>query len=199
MKKETLRLIFLERRNQIIKEQRIEESEILFSKIIQLMNSNKPKIIHTYLPQEASSEPNTFRLIEKISEKFPMIQIVVPCVVPKSKKLKHFLLEGKTDLILNRWKIPEPNAKTAIPVLPNELDMVIVPLLAFDKNGFRVGYGGGYYDRFLADCKPQTLKVGISFFEPIDAISDINKFDIKLDLYVTPYHIYNSINEGIEP
>jgi 5-formyltetrahydrofolate cyclo-ligase len=67
---------------------------------------------------------------------------------------------------------------------------VFIPLLAFDKSGHRVGYGAGYYDRFLSKCKPDCLKVGLSFFEPVDEISDADEFDVKLNHCVTPSKIW---------
>ena len=53
------------------------------------------------------------------------------------------------------------------------------------------GYGKGYYDRFLAECRKETIKVGISFFEPIDKIEDINKNDIAMDFVVTPNQVFS--------
>lgn len=68
--------------------------------------------------------------------------------------------------------------------------MVFVPLLAFDKNGDRVGYGKGFYDKFLKECKPEIIKIGLSFFEPEEKIDGIFEEDIKLDYCVTPNEIY---------
>jgi 5-formyltetrahydrofolate cyclo-ligase len=67
--------------------------------------------------------------------------------------------------------------------------VVFVPLLAFDKKGHRVGYGKGFYDRFLSDCKPETIKIGLSFFEAEESISAILPSDIRLDFCVTPTEI----------
>ncbi len=69
--------------------------------------------------------------------------------------------------------------------------MVFVPLLAFDEKGHRVGYGKGFYDKFLSECKPEVLKIGLSFFESETLISDVLTTDIQLDLCVTPSKIYN--------
>jgi 5-formyltetrahydrofolate cyclo-ligase len=68
--------------------------------------------------------------------------------------------------------------------------VVFVPLLAFDKQGNRVGYGKGFYDRFLANCKPETIKIGLSFFEVENEIADVFNNDIELDYCVTPNKIY---------
>jgi 5-formyltetrahydrofolate cyclo-ligase len=68
--------------------------------------------------------------------------------------------------------------------------MVLIPLLAFDQTGQRVGYGKGYYDRFLANCRPDCIKTGLSFFPAEDKITDTNTFDIAMDFCITPDKIY---------
>ncbi|MNY64409.1 5-formyltetrahydrofolate cyclo-ligase family protein [compost metagenome] len=68
--------------------------------------------------------------------------------------------------------------------------MVFVPLLAFDIHGNRIGYGKGFYDKFLAECKPETIKIGLSFFEAVNQIDDVFESDIKLDYCVAPEKIY---------
>ena len=69
--------------------------------------------------------------------------------------------------------------------------MVFVPLLAFDEKGNRVGYGKGFYDQFLSKCQPETIKIGLSFFESETLISDTLSTDIQLDYCVTPTKVYN--------
>ena len=68
--------------------------------------------------------------------------------------------------------------------------MVFVPLLALDKKGHRVGYGKGFYDAFLKDCKPDVIKIGLSFFEAEDIVDDVFKSDVKLDYCVKPENVY---------
>jgi 5-formyltetrahydrofolate cyclo-ligase len=84
--------------------------------------------------------------------------------------------------------IPEPVQGELIP--DEQIDLVFVPLLAFDKKGNRVGYGKGFYDRFLAQCRPNTQKMGLSFFCPIDEISDVDPWDVKLDSCICPDKIW---------
>ncbi len=116
-------------------------------------------------------------------------------IVPKMSgdcTLEHFLLTDNTRLIPNKWGIPEPLEGIEVPV--SKIEVVFIPLLAFDKIGNRIGYGKGYYDNFLKDC-PKALKIGLSFFEAEDSIDDISAVDIPLDYCVTPLQIYrfNSI------
>ena len=89
---------------------------------------------------------------------------------------------------MNQYGIPEPVGGKEI--MPEELDLVFVPLLGFDLQGNRVGYGKGYYDRFLSKCKDDVIKVGLSFLSPIDCIEDVDFFDKKLDFCITPERVY---------
>ena len=98
-------------------------------------------------------------------------------------------INDDTVYLTNKYGITEP--KEGEIVSPAVLDLVFVPLLVADKQGYRVGYGKGFYDKFLSNTSTNTVLVGISYFEPIDAISDVNEFDIPLDLLITP----NSIHE----
>ena len=112
-------------------------------------------------------------------------------VVPKSNvvtfEMKHYLLTDTTAIKPNIWNILKPINGTTIEAF--KIQLVFVPLLAFDKNGQRVGYGKGFYDRFLKGC-PKALKIGLSFFGPIKEITDIQSSDITLDFCITPNQIY---------
>jgi 5-formyltetrahydrofolate cyclo-ligase len=111
-----------------------------------------------------------------------------PKIVFKGSILEaHTVGESKL-FIKNKFNILEPLDGDVIP--PELLDIVFVPLLAFDRNGYRVGYGRGFYDRYLPACKPEVLKIGFSFFEAVDKVEDINEFDVPLNLCITPTCIY---------
>jgi 5-formyltetrahydrofolate cyclo-ligase len=114
-------------------------------------------------------------------------QVVVPRMQTEHE-LKHILLTDATLIGTNRWGIPEP--QEGIEVLPEQLDVVFVPLLAFDEMGNRIGYGKGYYDRFLVKCKPSCLKIGVSFFSAEKSIPQ-ESTDIGLDYCVTPEQVYS--------
>jgi 5-formyltetrahydrofolate cyclo-ligase len=102
--------------------------------------------------------------------------------------MTHYLLTDSTTIKKNTWNIPEPI--NGIPIVTKQIDVVFVPLLAFDDSGHRVGYGKGFYDKFLANCKPEVIKIGLSFFKSIEKIVDVFENDIKLDYCVTPDKIY---------
>ena len=95
-----------------------------------------------------------------------------------------------SELIENRWGIREPVSGEVLG--PEQIDLVIVPLLCFDASGHRVGYGRGMYDRFLAGCRADCLKVGLSYFPPVAAIDDVSETDIGLDVCITPEREYKN-------
>lgn len=115
-------------------------------------------------------------------------EIVVPRI-SGPMQLEHVLLTDNTRFRKNKWNIPEPEKGLQVPV--DQIDVVFVPLLAFDKNGHRVGYGGGFYDKFLSRCKPGTLKVGLSFFDPLEEIPEREAHDVPLDFGITPEATYS--------
>ena len=105
-----------------------------------------------------------------------------------TRSMKHYLLTDATIIKTNKWGIPEPQEGLEVP--PEKIDVVFVPLLAFDKEGHRVGYGKGFYDIFLSGCKKDVVKIGLSLFEAEEKIPDILESDIALDYCVTPTRIY---------
>ncbi|SFJ01144.1 5-formyltetrahydrofolate cyclo-ligase [Myroides guanonis] len=106
----------------------------------------------------------------------------------KDGTMEHFLLTDNTILKVNSYGIPEPI--NGFKIAETDIEVVFVPLLAFDKSGNRVGYGKGFYDRFLSLCSPNTIKVGLSFFEAEEQITEISENDIPLDYCVTPKGVY---------
>ena len=106
-------------------------------------------------------------------------------------EMTHFLLTDNTLIKQNTWGVPEP--QNGLPVPNSEIDVVFIPLLAYDKKGHRVGYGKGFYDRFLSKCRPETIKVGLSFFEPEALIENLDPTDIPLDFCVTPHQVYRFV------
>jgi 5-formyltetrahydrofolate cyclo-ligase len=102
--------------------------------------------------------------------------------------MSHFLLTDNTKIKKNEYNIPEPVNGLEVPT--SKIEVVFVPLLAFDSSGNRVGYGKGFYDKFLSECQPETIKIGLSFFEPEVLITGIFENDVKLNYCVTPEHVY---------
>lgn len=151
---------------------------------------------HIFLPIEEQKEVNTEFILHLLQGKDK--EIVISKANFDSREMTHFLLTDNTKIKKNEYNIPEPI--NGLEVSTHTIDVVFVPLLAYDKVGNRVGYGKGFYDKFLSECKPdtsgselakQTIKIGLSFFEPEEIISDIFENDVKLDFCVTPKGVYN--------
>jgi len=139
------------------------------------------KTIHIFLPITEKREPNTFLLIEWLAENHPEIKIIVPKADFETALMSHHEYLGVHDLKKNLYNILEPQKGN---VHDGEIDLVLVPLLAFDKKGYRVGYGKGFYDRFLKNINAQ--KIGLSLHPAIDQIDDVDQHDIRLDFCITP-------------
>lgn len=145
--------------------------------------------IHTFLPIVRQNEVNTWPITHRLWQEFPEIRVSASVTDRTSQTLTHYPLTPDTPLVENRWGIPEP-LPTAHCLPPTTFDVVLVPLLAFDLHGHRVGYGGGYYDRFLAQCRPDCLKIGLSLFEPVDRIGDVEETDVPLSICITPEWVF---------
>lgn len=146
----------------------------------------KHSFYHIFLSIEKQKEVNTDFILNILSGKDKNIAISKSNF--ETKSMTHFLLTDSVKIKTNHYNIPEPINGIEIPV--KSIDVVFVPLLAFDKQGHRVGYGKGFYDQFLSNCNENTIKIGISFFEAENIITNIFKSDIKLDYCVTPNKSY---------
>ncbi|RZK80867.1 MAG: 5-formyltetrahydrofolate cyclo-ligase [Pedobacter sp.] len=142
------------------------------------------KTIHLFLPIEEKKEPDTFMIIEWLTVNHPGIKIIVPRADFDTALMSHYEYTGKQSLVKNLYNILEPEKGT---LHTGDVDLVLVPLLGFDRRGYRVGYGKGFYDRFLAPIK--TKKIGLSLFDSTDHIDDVHDNDIRLDACITPKEI----------
>lgn len=142
---------------------------------------------HIFIPIEEQKEVNSEFILSILSGKDK--HIVVSKSNFKDSSMTHFLLTDSTKLKKNTYNIPEPI--DGIPIQSQQIEVVFIPLLAFDKNGNRIGYGKGFYDRFLNECNTNTIKIGLSFFEVEDLEFGINEHDIALNYCVTPNKIYS--------
>jgi len=188
MKKQELRNIFKEKRKALT----VHDIE-KFNDLI-LINFQKLKLpfincAHTYIASLKLGEPDTATIIRYLQFKNPLIKIVIPKIDIHSGKMVHYHFDKGVEMITNTYGIDEPKEGNLIS--ENEIDLVLIPLLAFDKKGYRVGFGKGYYDKFLSRCKPNVIKAGLSFFDPVDEIKDISGFDIPLNFCITPKETFS--------
>lgn len=181
-----IRKSFSNRRNLLNYDDFEKRTKSLIKKTIELITQVQPKCVHCFLPIESKLEINTFPIIEFCLSQD--IQVVVPVTNFSDNTMKSANFNFNTLLTAKKYNIPEP----INPSIVNDeiIDFVITPLLAFDLNGFRVGYGKGFYDRFFNLINPKSYKVGLSLFDPIIEIKDVNEHDICLTHCITSHEIY---------
>ena len=155
-----------------------------------------PQVIHVFLPILKNRELNTWPIIHKLWQDFPECRTVVPVTNFQTQELEHYQITPETTIEVNHWGIPEP--VNALRVFEAEIDTVLMPLLAFDEKGNRIGYGKGFYDRFLSQCRPDCRKVGLCYGDPVEQITGIHEGDLPVDAVVTPNLIYRLPQKGKE-
>ncbi|MCD9563072.1 5-formyltetrahydrofolate cyclo-ligase [Tenacibaculum maritimum] len=181
MEKRELRKIYKEKRR-VLTDSAIAAFEKNIYTQIQQMDWSSVSVIHIFLPIKQQKEINTYPIIDFLRSLKK--SIVISKSDFKTNKLSHFLFDEDTSLVLNSYGIPEPvNAKE---IAVSNIDLIFVPLLISDARKYRVGYGKGFYDRFIADCKREVITVGINFFQPIQKITDIHKYDMALSQVIYP-------------
>lgn len=193
MNKSELRKLYLSKRKAISPEQLSIKSQQIADLFFQNFDLLEVRNLHVFLPIIKQNEINTWQIIRHLQHIFAEINIIIPKIIKENSELENYLFNEKK-LIENQWGILEPSGENQEKILPEQIDLVIIPLLIFDKNGNRVGYGKGFYDRFLQQCKNQSLKIGVCLEEPIETVEDVNEFDIKIDFCITPNKIYKFQN-----
>jgi len=192
MNKKTLRLKYKQLRKQL-REEEIEELSLQIANQLLTLPIWDKTYYHLFLSIVEQKEINTEYVLQILAGKDK--EIVVSKSDFNTQKMTHYLLTDATKIRKNEYHIPEPVDGLEVPV--SKIDVIFVPLLAFDTNGNRVGYGKGFYDLFLAASKPGTLKVGLSFFEAELKIEDVFEFDQQLHYCVTPNKIYTFVHENV--
>jgi 5-formyltetrahydrofolate cyclo-ligase len=185
VKKSELRKKYKSLRKSLSEDQIEDASLTIANQLLQLEVWSK-SFYHIFLTIEEQKEINTDYILNILSGKDKNI------IISKSNfedySMTHYLLTDNTVIKKNDYNIPEPI--DGIEIQSSQLEVIFIPLLTFDKIGNRIGYGKGFYDRFLADCKPETIKIGLSLFEVESEIFKSSADDIRLDYCVTPLEVY---------
>ena len=185
MLKKELRAKYKALRNQL-SENDVEEMSLAIANKVLTLSVWEKTYFHIFLPITEHKEVNTEYILHLLSGKDK--EIVISKCDFDTCNLAHFLLTDNTKIKKNQYNIPEPVDGLEVPT--KKIEVVFVPLLAFDNAGHRAGYGKGFYDKFLTDCTPETMKIGLSFFEAEENIEDVFENDVKLDYCVTPNNVY---------
>ncbi|WP_242673953.1 5-formyltetrahydrofolate cyclo-ligase [Blattabacterium sp. DPU] len=155
---------------------------------------------HIFLPIREYKEVDTFIIINFLLKMGKCVTI--PCSNFKELSIENCFFHEKTILTKKKYGILEPIQRHKFIVSISLIEVIFIPLLIFDFKGHRIGYGKGFYDRFITLCKKNVIKIGLSIFPPIKKIERVHKNDLFLDIGITPNHIYcfrkNSIKKNFE-
>jgi 5-formyltetrahydrofolate cyclo-ligase len=187
MNKKELRTIYSGKRKTLTDAEQAKLDDLL---LIQFQTLQIPPVstLFSYWPIGENREPNTHLFTDYIEFRNPGARIAYPKMDVFLDEIVAIETDAETSFLKNECNIYEPEEGNRIDA--DEIDVVLVPLLAFDKRGYRVGYGKGYYDKFLARCRKDCLKAGFSYFDPVEQITDQADFDVPLNLCITPYNVY---------
>jgi 5-formyltetrahydrofolate cyclo-ligase len=187
MIKKTVRKDYLQRRMDIPEED-LQQQTALMAFNFKKLTFPPVKYLMSYSPLLARREFDVSVCEDMLKQQNPSLQTAWPRIEEHSSEMEATLVQRGGLFTKNRYNVLEPISGDTI--APELLDVIFVPLVAFDEKGYRVGYGKGYYDRYMARCRHDIIRVGFSFFEAIRGIEDINQYDVPLNFCITPYRIY---------
>lgn len=187
--KATFRKEVLRRRRLISDDEYALRNALLAEKFFSFFQDTTAKCVHSYLPIRKNKEPETKQLIKFFFQN--KIKVLVSRSDFISYTMRHFVYDERIILVENDYGIPEPASGEEVDF--SAADLILVPLLTFDKSGNRMGYGKGFYDRLLAQARPDAIKIGLSLTNPFDEFHFVEPHDIKLDYCITPFELYRFI------
>lgn len=187
MNKQSLRQLYKSQRMELLEKERMRLDELMLI-AFQQFNYSAVKTVLSFWPISGYAEPNTQLFSDYLQHIIPDIKIAYPFSESEKSGITALAINAETVYQTNHWGITEPKEGSVLE--PSTIDLILVPLLICDKSGYRVGYGKGYYDRYLAKCRKNVVKVGFSYFEPVEKITDTNQFDVPLTHCITPQHTY---------
>lgn len=176
MKKAEIRKIGLAKRTQLAEKEFLERSKRVIETLTPLLTFDKNIASFKAIPHRNEIS------LDSLEGTFAFPRIISAA-------------EGSMEMVFSKtfansaWGIPEPVGGRV--VKPTDLDIILLPLVAFDLKGNRVGYGKGFYDRYLLNCRPDCLKIGISLFDPVELIVEAETHDIPLDIAICPAKMYD--------
>ncbi len=189
MNKKEIRLLYIDKRANLSSPLKMKMDDLMLINF-QRLQIDIPSLVMTYSPIIRANEFDPQIITDYCYFKNPGQQLFYPVMIEAggSPQLVSVIVDDETEFKINKYGVAEPI--DGIDMFPTEIDLVIVPLLSFDKKGYRVGYGKGYYDRFLKQCRKDCIKIGFSYFDALDHIADVDKYDIRLDYCITPETVY---------
>ncbi len=187
MNKAGLRKIYTAKRDALSLSQTAEGSRLIALRFIESDIWKGCTVIHVFSSIPNKKEVDTTFIIHYFQANHPEIKLCTSIIADNGIDLIHSYIYNETTYKQNKWGIPEPVERVLL--IETEIDLVLLPLLAFDVKANRVGYGKGFYDRFLRNCKTSVIKVGLSLFEPTEDLIDTDAWDVPMDWGVTPIEV----------
>lgn len=188
MTKEALRKYYSEKRISLSASERNKFDDLILILFQQLEIAPHVQSVLSYWPLPERGEINSFLFTDFLEFRIPSLQLAYPVCDFTDHSMEAILVEEGSTFRRNRYGIAEPVDGRYIS--PTEIDLVLVPLLAFDTKGYRLGYGKGFYDRFLERCRKDVIRIGFSYFDAEPAIPGVDQFDVPLNYCLTPDAIY---------
>ncbi|MBC6427250.1 MAG: 5-formyltetrahydrofolate cyclo-ligase [Ekhidna sp.] len=162
-----------------------KRNESLLRKLDHWMRAEAVHFVHLFLAISKHKEPDVSSLLPHLWER--NVVTITSVTDFEKREMSHYHLKADTGLKSNHLGIPEPIDKVRADF--SKAEAILVPLLVVDKSGGRIGYGGGFYDKLLNETK--AVKIGLSLSNPVDKIQQTEKWDVSLDLLITPFKIYH--------
>ena len=187
MLKKEARRIYNKKRQEISYTDRLKWDDLI---LINFQTIDIPFLqsVFSFYPMEDRNEINAFIITDYLHFRNPSLRICYPKMDMKEPNMEAYVCHADTIFQANEINILEPLESEIVE--PQDIDLVLVPMLVCDVEGNRVGYGKGYYDNFLSQCRPETKKIGVSLFTAVAAITDVHERDMALDAVLTPDKIY---------
>lgn len=187
MLKKEIRSIYIDKRNQLDADEikAMTESIVNNFRTIALQGA---QVLLSFYPIPERREFDVSICEQLLALENENLQVAWPRLMPDNTSMQAIAVTKNTVFAENKFNIPEPVSGDVIQ--PQLIDVVFVPLLSFDNKGYRVGYGKGFYDRYLPQCAQDVVKIGFSYFEALDAIGDVNEYDVPLNYCITPMRVY---------
>jgi len=182
MDKNTLRKEILEKRKLLSPIELIHKSSQITELFFHSEFYHKSKYLMTYI--DFRNEAKTEDLIRKSIKDGK--NVIIPISVPETRGLiLSKLNDYDNELDKGTYGILEPKEEFIRPISPELVDLILIPGVAFDKRGFRIGYGGGYYDRFLKKIDPSIPRIALAFnLQIIEKVAE-GRFDMPVDYIIT--------------
>lgn len=180
MNKKELREFMKVKRSATLPGQKDEMDSAIFYKVINSEAYKKASVIFIYV--SFGAEVDTHRIINQSLEDNKTV--CVPKVINRAEGMKAVEIASVSELKESKLGILEP-VDISKEIMPGDINLAIIPGLAFDRSGGRIGYGAGYYDRFLLNLNPKASKIGIAYKLQIIESVPMDKTDVYIDQVIT--------------